>query len=90
MGIFKKIKGYKHHKKLAGEYREKYYREMDAKARLWRENTKLLEEAAEQKAAKEEWMKKYNDLLMKHTELGERMLRMIDEKGAAYDQEEKG
>ena len=85
MGIFKKIKGYKHYKKLAGEYREKYYQELDAKARLWRENTKLLEEAAEQKAAKEEWMKKYHDLLLTRIELGENILKTIVEKGTTDD-----
>lgn len=85
MGIFKKINGRKYYKELAGKYRESYYREMDAKAGLFIENSKLLEEAAEQKAAKEEWMKKYHDLLMTRIELGENILKTIVEKGTTND-----
>ena len=85
MGIFKKIKGRKYYKELAGKYRESYYREMDAKARLFRDYSDLLEEAAEQKAAKEEWIKKYHDLLMTRIELGENILKTIVEKGTTND-----
>jgi hypothetical protein len=58
---------------------------MDAKGRIFRENCRLLEEAAEHKAAKEEWMQKYHDLLMTRIELGENILKTIVEKGTTND-----
>lgn len=85
MGIFKKIKGRKYYKELAEKYRESYHREMDAKGRIFRENCRLLEEAAEHKAAKEEWIQKYHDLLMTRIELGENILKTIVEKGTTND-----
>ena len=82
MGI-SNIKNKNYYKRLAEKYRDRCHYEMERVGFFVNQIETLHEEISKLKSSNEEWQGKYHDLLMKHTELGERMLRMIDEKGAA-------